>query len=250
LTTPFRVTLRAIAGPAALWAIVVAYAAATGQPVGVRALAFGAYLLAPVLLLLSRPGRLPARELAAALFLWLPIELHLLPALPVPGVRDLGRFVGLADAVWLFVVVRRLPGIGVALRWRDVGLAVAVFLLFASVAVPIGLATHFITWEPRPSASTLVVRPLLIYLLIALPEEFLFRGLIQNLLTRWLGLARALPIAAVVFGLAHLPDPRFVLLATLGGVAYGVVYARTDRITASAITHALVDAMWVLLLGG
>ena len=232
MTTPFRQTLRAAGGSFALWVVVVAYAAMTRQPVGVRALAFGAYLLVPALLLAGPPavsGRAPVRELAAALLLWLPIEFHLLPALPVPGVRDLGRFAGLADAVWLFVVVRRLPGVGVGLLARDAGLAVAAFLLFALVALPIGLATHFVSWEPRPSASTLLVRPLLIYLLIALPEEFLFRGLIQNLLTRWLGLARALPIAAVAFGL---------------------VYARTGKITASAATHALVDALWVLLLGG
>jgi membrane protease YdiL (CAAX protease family) len=237
----------------ALWAIVVAYAAVTGLPVGVRVLAFGAYLLVPALLLAgpaAPPGRVPVRELGAALLLWLPIELHLLPALPVPGVRDLGRFAGLADAVWLLVVVRRLPGIGVALRWRDVGLAVAAFLAFSAVALPVGLATRFIAWHPRSNVTTVLVRPLLIYLLIALPEEFLFRGLIQNLLTRWLGLTRALPIAAVVFGLAHLPDPRYVVLATIAGVAYGLVYARTERITASAVTHALVDATWVLLLDG
>ena len=54
----------------------------------------------------------------------------------------------------------------------------------------------------------------------------------------------------MVFGLAHLPDPRYVLLAAIAGVAYGWVYLRTGKITASAITHALVDAAWGVLLGG
>ncbi|HEU4925821.1 MAG TPA: CPBP family intramembrane glutamic endopeptidase [Vicinamibacterales bacterium] len=48
----------------------------------------------------------------------------------------------------------------------------------------------------------------------------------------------------------NLPDARYVLLATLAGVAYGWVYQVTRRITASAVTHALVDWMWVLLLRG
>jgi membrane protease YdiL (CAAX protease family) len=37
-------------------------------------------------------------------------------------------------------------------------------------------------------------------------------------------------------------------LATIAGVAYGWVYVRTGKVTASAITHALVDAVWVILL--
>jgi membrane protease YdiL (CAAX protease family) len=80
------------------------------------------------------------------------------------------------------------------------------------------------------------------------PEEFLFRGLIQNLLSRWLGVPLGLALASVVFGLSHLPDPRYAVLATIAGVAYGWVYLRTEKVTASAVTHALVDTVWVILL--
>jgi hypothetical protein len=96
------------------------------------------------------------------------------------------------------------------------------------------------------NAVSIAVAPFAIYLATAVPEEFLFRGLIQNSLERLLGRA-GLPIAAIVFGLAHLPDPRYVVLATLAGFAYGWVYRRTRRITASAVTHAVVDWIWVLL---
>ncbi len=73
--------------------------------------------------------------------------------------------------------------------------------------------------------------------------------MIQNSLERWWGRGPlALGVASVVFGFAHAPDPRYVLLAAVAGVAYGWVYQRTSRITASAITHALVDAVWVTLL--
>ena len=119
-----------------------------------------------------------------------------------------------------------------------------VFLAYAVVALPIGFATGFIGWRPELDATHLVGGPLIIYLVTGVPEEFLFRGLLQNLLTQWLGPRAGLVIASVIFGLAHLPDPRYVLLATIAGVAYGWVYARTQRITASAITHALVDATW------
>jgi membrane protease YdiL (CAAX protease family) len=165
----------------------------------------------------------------------------LLPHLPPPR-----RAVAVAD---LLAAARTLEWMSRDLVLRDAARALAAFLAYAVVALPVGLATGFLVWHPRPG-PTQALSPLLIYLVTALPEEFLFRGLIQNLLTRWLGPRQALAITSVVFGLAHLPDPRYVLLAAIAGVAYGWVYLRTGKITASAITHALVDTAWGVLLGG
>jgi uncharacterized protein len=247
--------VRALAGPVVLWLAVVAYATAAGVAVAPRAAAFALYLAAPAVLLGARPaapGRPPVRELAAVALLWFPIELRVLPVVPVPPPAgfDLSRFVGLVDGLYLFLVACPLPGVGytLALRPRQLGVAVIVFLAYAVMALPLGLATGFLAWHPRLTVSAVVIRPLLIFVGTGVPEEFLFRGLVQNLLTRWWGPKRALAVASVVFGLAHLPDPRYVLLAAIAGVAYGLVYQRTGRITAAAVTHALVDAVWVILL--
>ncbi|MBN1579705.1 MAG: CPBP family intramembrane metalloprotease [Anaerolineae bacterium] len=92
------------------------------------------------------------------------------------------------------------------------------------------------------------------HLLVALPEELLFRGIIQNLLRKrlkrdWL----ALLLAATIFGLAHLnnatpgfpiPNWAYVLMAALAGLAYGGVWMRSKKVTASAITHMLVNLIW------
>jgi membrane protease YdiL (CAAX protease family) len=96
------------------------------------------------------------------------------------------------------------------------------------------------------TVERLLVTPGHIFLSIGVPEEFLFRGLIQNLCVRGLGAGRGVTVAAIVFGLAHLPDVRYALLATLAGGAYGYVYLRTRKVTASAVTHAAVDWIWVL----
>lgn len=250
-----------LAAPLLVWGAALAYAAAAGEPVAARALAYAAYLLAPALLVALAPARVggdagrgaPAAlvVLAAAALLWLPVELRLLPPLPVAAARgaDATQLLGLLDALWLFLVARPFRGAGLAPpRARDVAPAVGAFAAFALVAVPVGLATGFIAWNPRLALPGAVGTPLLIYAAIALPEEFLFRGLIQNALERLLSPRLALGVASVVFGLAHLPDPRYVLLATIAGAAYGWVYRRTGRVTAAAITHALVDAVWVLLL--
>jgi membrane protease YdiL (CAAX protease family) len=97
------------------------------------------------------------------------------------------------------------------------------------------------------TADNLAGAPLRIYLATGIPEELLFRGVIQNLAVRRYGYPQGLLLAAVVFGFAHLPDLRYMLLASLAGVAYGWVYHRTRHITASALTHAAVDWVWRLL---
>jgi membrane protease YdiL (CAAX protease family) len=246
---------RIFAGPLVLWVACVAYAAAAGLSVGDRALAFATYLAIPALILstgVTERGKLPWRELAAASSLGLAIKYHLLPTLPIPnpGGYDASRLVGLVAGLYFFLIARPLDGIGY--RWavsrRDASIAVVVFAAYAAIAVPIGFATHFIRWNPRVSMPDAALRPVVIYLITAVPEEFLFRGLIQNLLSRWIGPVFGLAIGSVVFGLSHLPDPRYAVLATIAGVAYGLVYLRTGKVTASAVTHALVDAVWVILL--
>jgi len=250
-----RTSVRLLAGPVVLWAACVLYAAAAGLSVGDRALAFAIYLAVPSLILatgVAEAGAVPWRELAAAASLGLAIKYHLLPALPIPAPKgyDASRLVGLVAGLYFFLVARPLEGIGY--RWsltkRDVVTAVLVFAVYAAIAIPVGFATHFIVWNPRVSAPDVLLRPIIIYLVTAVPEEFLFRGLIQNLLSRWLGVPLGLAIASVIFGLSHLPDPRYAVLATIAGVAYGSVYLRTGKVTASGITHALVDAVWVILL--
>ena len=250
-----RRLVRILAGPAVLWSACVVYAAGAGLSVGDRAFDFALYLAIPSLILATghaKPGQLPWRELAVAASLGAGVKYHLLPALPVPapGGYDASRLVGLVAGLYFFLVARPLDGVGY--RWsitrRDAGTAVLVFLVYAAIALPIGFGTGFITWNPRAAALSLLLQPLIIYLVTAVPEEFLFRGLIQNLLSRWLSVPVGLAIASVVFGLSHLPDPRYALLATIAGLAYGFVYLRTGKVTASAITHALVDAVWVILL--
>ncbi len=242
--------------PAILLGAVLAYAQAAGLSVTPRALAFAAYLFAPVLLLLlcrdSRSRWAPLFGLAAVSLFWLPIELDLLPSLPIPpgDGYDFSRGVGIVAAFYLFLVAWPLAGIGCtpALERRDFGFAGAAWAAYAVVAVPLGLLTGFLTWRPDVDVAGLIATPVIVYTTTALPEEFLFRGVIQNLLTRWWGPRAGLGAAAIVFGLAHLPDPRYVLLATLAGLGYGWVYARTGKITASALTHTAVNWIWSLFL--
>ena len=240
-----------LAAPVAITAAIAIY-----PDLAVRdAAAFGFYLILPALVVCVGGSSPPSvlRVLAAAVILWLPIEFDLLPQLRLPppdGLRA-APFAALATGLYVFLVACPLDGIGYTFRLsgRDFQLAVIATAAFAIVGIPLGLATGFLEWNPRFDWSRVAAAPIAIYLATGVPEEFLFRGLIQNVLERAIGRA-ALPVASIIFGLAHLPDLRYVVLATLAGLAYGWVYVKTRRITASAITHALVDWIWVLLLRG
>jgi hypothetical protein len=246
------VPVKLFAAPLGITAAIAGYSAFAGLDVVPRTALFGAYLVVPALIVWTRGGVAPSplRILIAAVSLWLPIEFDLLPSLrlPDPGGLRATPFVGLTNGLFLFLVACPVQRIGYTFRLRgcDVRPALLATLIFALVGLPIGLATGFLQWHPRIEWVTTLVTPLAIYLATAVPEEFLFRGLIQNALEQWFDRA-ALPLAAVIFGLAHLPDMRYVVLATLAGVAYGWVYRKTRRITAAAMTHALVDWIWVWL---
>ena len=250
-----RPTARLVAGPTILFLACVLYARAAHLSVASIAIGYGAFLSVPVAVLwvgrrASEPSLLQVA--AAGTALWLPIEFGLLPALPIPAPEgfNAAELVAIVAGFYLFLIARPVNGIGYTFRLdRDDFKRAAVALAgYTVVAIPLGLATGFVSWSPRMTRGTLLARPVLIYLMTAVPEEFLFRGLIQNILQHSIGRPGGLAVAAVIFGFAHLPDARYVVLATLAGFAYGWVYSRTGKITASGVTHAAVDWLWILLL--
>lgn len=94
---------------------------------------------------------------------------------------------------------------------------------------------------------------------IGLGEEMVFRGILQNFLTRKFGWVAGLVIASIIFGIAHVnnrvgdfrvPNWTFVFYATIAGFGYGYVYHKTKSLMAPAILHALVDWTWFVFFKG
>ena len=85
----------------------------------------------------------------------------------------------------------------------------------------------------------------------ALPEEILFRGLIQNWLVQRLGRTHlAIGLAALIFGCSHLnnapgplPNWRYAIVATGAGFIFGQVFQASTSIFASALVHTGVNAV-------
>ncbi len=85
---------------------------------------------------------------------------------------------------------------------------------------------------------------------VALSEEFFFRGLLQRWIEEWSGRpALAIAIASVLFGCAHLgyrafPNWEMALLAAVMGVFYGLAYRQGGGVRAAMVAHALVVTTW------
>ncbi|MCU1262821.1 MAG: Abortive infection protein [Bryobacterales bacterium] len=88
---------------------------------------------------------------------------------------------------------------------------------------------------------------------VALSEEFVFRGILQDGLARVTGSpVGALLIASLIFGLCHLPfggfpNWRMAAIATVAGVFYGQAF-RVGGVRASMVSHALVVTTWLVWL--
>jgi len=128
------------------------------------------------------------------------------------------------------------------------------FIVFGCIAIPLGQAMHFIQFEPQwPQLHSLPLVSLGILFFTAWPEELLFRGLLQNFLSRvsnsdvigwW--------TASILFGFSHItnmgfPNWRYVVLASIAGFFYGWTWRKTGSIFASALVHAAVDITWHFL---
>lgn len=83
--------------------------------------------------------------------------------------------------------------------------------------------------------------------------EWLTGLLPQSFDDRSVWLMTSMEDASTIFGLAHLnntsagfsiPNWAYALMATMAGVAYGWVWVRTSKVTASALTHMLVNLIW------
>jgi len=228
-----------------------------------------AYAVIPALLLASSGGKAPGtwEDYAALVVLWLPVEFRWMYRLfpyPPPLTHALTILMALGTGVAAFVLLRRMPGVGYALEWRR-GFAFHFgfnFLVFSAIAIPLGLKIGFLRWKPAlpairaialsgPIGAVLSAAGILLF--TAWPEEFLFRGLLQNLLSKsfrseWAGLI----VASVIFGLSHIlhapfPNWKYVCLATIAGFFYGRAWMKTGSLVPGVLIHAAVDTLWHIL---
>ncbi len=228
----------------------------------------GLFIAIPTIATLFRPANaksLHPFDIIAILAVWLPIEFGWLPdtdiiladGVDLPG----ATLTAVLLFLFLFLAVRPLSHIGYTFRLsKDDFKKINIGLMaYTFIGIPIGLLTHFLVFNIAEfDLFTWVLAWPLGYLFVALPEELLFRGIIQNQLhdrikNEWIVYA----IGAFIFGLAHLnngtvgypaPNWMFVAMAMIAGLAYGWTWHKTGKITTAAFVHATVNFVWGILL--
>lgn len=139
--------------------------------------------------------------------------------------------------VRFFLVPPSVDEVKSILRW--VG---ALTLALVAVLLGTALAMGYVRWDPK-WPSFFLIWTLTNLFLVAVSEESLFRGLLQDGLSR-LGRPAALLIASLVFGLYHLAwGLENVFLATVAGAFFGYAYLRSARIEAAILLHFVVNAI-------
>jgi hypothetical protein len=195
-------------------------------------------------------------------WLGLSVDLRLFQsAWPYPAIGALSKLLLVDLALYGYLIIRQLDGIGYDLRPRldDLRVGLREFALLSPIVIALGVALRFLHWHATlPSPVKFVGGWLFTFLFIAIPEELFFRGLVQNLLDRKLGAGLGLAATSLLFGLSHFNKRlgpvafsfnwRYVLLAAIAGVFYGRAWLARRRVLASAITHTFVDVTWSIWL--
>jgi membrane protease YdiL (CAAX protease family) len=198
-------------------------------------------------------------DLVTILLLWLPLEFgvgsSVVPRLAQPVLHAVAYGISVTLGLLLFLIFRHYDGMKYNLprAGSDYRNALLGFALAGVTLIPLGLAVGFLLpWHSvRHSTVTVATRIPLIFVATALPEEILFRSMIQNwLVQRVRPAVFAIILAALVFGSAHLdngpgplPNWSYAIVATGAGFIFGQVFHRSTSVVASAVVHTGVNTV-------
>jgi uncharacterized protein len=248
--------------PAVLSALFLAIAAHLGAfSIPLAALILAYTFLPMAVAYLARPAPPPTwLDFVIIALLWFPLEFsvgHQFIPKPAQSTLHLAAYgVSILLGLSIFLLFRRLRGMKINLprSGRDFVNLLLGFAACAPILIALGRFIGFLPpfhFPPQPSPARIGSQFLIILAATALPEEILFRSLIQNCIMQKFGATTTnLLISALIFGCAHLdngpgplPNWRYMILATIAGVAYGKVFEKSSSIFASAGLHALVDTI-------
>ena len=163
-----------------------------------------------------------------------------------------------------------LRGLGIRVSWLEahrwawwVGVALIAMLVLLQLVLPVGQV--ILKYRKRPHLEPRQLERLRFFLPATVLErrwfaglsvsagfceELLFRGFLLRYLHTWplqLGLAWAIPAAAIVFGAHHLYQGKSGVFSTaLGGVVFTAILLVSGSLLAGMIYHALADVSLLL----
>ncbi len=231
---------------------------------GVHLLNFMLYVVVPFVLVYSfRRAYLTVQHiigLLTAAIIWIPFDHRWYKSFwpeKFPFSYEFCSLLAVLLVIYLFLIVVKQDGVGYRLvpQHKDFFYIGTLTIVVFAIIIPIGVLTGFLVFKEQIKFDSYYLFAFIgIFLSVALVEEIIFRGIIQNLLEKLLKNEYiALVIASILFGLTHWnnADPGFAIhyiaLASMAGVLYGLAYRKTKSLFPAIFLHALVDTIWLAL---
>ena len=187
---------------------------------------------------------------AAAIYLSKIFDLIYISPIPKLQISPLGHIMLIRTCALAILAIR--PGHpGLEFRFIPNLREVRVGLVWFAALVPacaLALWAVNLNATPHPAHNVWLILPQLlgIFWVVALSEEFAFRGLLQQWFEKWTSSpVFGLIAASLLFGAAHLgfnrifPNWRFAIVATVFGLICGLAWRQARSIQAAMVTHAL-----------
>jgi membrane protease YdiL (CAAX protease family) len=178
--------------------------------------------------------------------------LHAVPGYENPQVD--GRYLnfdkGLAGLILLGVYAREVVRHDEGLRHR--GGFLWRFALMVGVLIVLAVASGYVHFDPKLPPGWPVWLASMVFLTV-MPEEALFRAVLQTRIQRWLAprpsaTTIAVLMAGILFGVAHLAGgPVYVALAAVAGIFYGWIFVATRSFAAAVAAHTGLNAVHFFL---
>jgi membrane protease YdiL (CAAX protease family) len=147
----------------------------------------------------------------------------------------------------VFRTFRRIDfGFQLSFNLIDSAITIIATVALAVICSIVALQLKYLKLKtPEVKLKEMFTITVLMFLFVALPEEFIFRGLIYNYLSQYLGhWGPIIPLLAssIIFGIVHLRFGwKMALLATVAGCFYCFVYWETGNIFYAAVIHTLTN---------
>lgn len=179
---------------------------------------------------------------------------------PKANLAILGQLMLIRTSAYAILGIRRLadPGFGFLPRLDEWKAGLKQFAWFIPIGGAIAATLQFATFRQDVVWTKALPAFLATFLgmlwVVALSEEFYFRGILQPRLSCWLkSPKKGLIATATLFGLVHLPfgafpNWKFAILAAVAGFFYGRAFEETGTIRSGMVTHALVASIWRVFL--
>ncbi len=186
---------------------------------------------------------------AASIYISKVFETIFISPIPKLQLATLGHLMLIRTCALAILAIR--GGVEVEFRFlptiREMKIGVLWFLALAP-ACALALRAVKLSATPHSTPHPWLIFPEFLGILwvVALSEEFAFRGLLQQWFEKWTSSPLfALIAASLIFGCAHLgfnrifPNWRFAIVAAVFGLCCGLAWRQSRTIQSSMITHAL-----------